>query len=321
MASRSAHSMRRKASVTWDLQVRLHALMPDSKTLTPARRDELLQALLREPSMGWAVRVMSPQDISAGMMRRVPYNLNEQSCDATVQLIQGVLDAGIDVTHIFVDTVGEPTAYAAKLKRHFPRYGHIEWKVARKADATYPIVGAASIAAKVTRDACLENWVYAEQRLSSAALGKRKRSDDDAWETGSGYPGDPKTVRYLKETLDPVFGWTGIVRFSWATAKSMLEEPVKTPIPTTSILGTAYPPSSTRAFKVEWSDEAKAPKPQKSIASYFKAAAPNKQRAGTGVANSQSSDIHQKDRKMLSEHTSSLWRQLALSAATDADLF
>ena len=166
--------------MTWDLQVRLHALMPDSKTLTPARRDELLQALLREPSMGWAVRVMSPQDISAGMMRRVPYNLNEQSCDATVQLIQGVLDAGIDVTHIFVDTVGEPTAYAAKLKRHFPRYGHIEWKVARKADATYPIVGAASIAAKVTRDACLENWVYAEQRLSSAALGKRKRSDDDA---------------------------------------------------------------------------------------------------------------------------------------------
>ena len=91
MVSRSAPSMRRKASVTWDSQVCLHALMPDSKTLTPARRDELLQALLREPSMGWAVRVMSPQDISAGMMRRVPYNLNEQSCDATVQLIQGVL--------------------------------------------------------------------------------------------------------------------------------------------------------------------------------------------------------------------------------------
>ena len=124
--------------MTWDSQVCLRALMPDSKTLTPARRDELLQALLREPSMGWAVRVMSPQDISAGMMRRVPYNLNEQSCDATVQLIQGVLDAGIDVTHIYVDTVGEPTAYAAKLKRHFPRYGHIEWKVARKACLLYP---------------------------------------------------------------------------------------------------------------------------------------------------------------------------------------
>jgi len=42
---------------------------------------------------------------------------------------------------------------------------------------------------------------------------------------------------------------------------------------------------------------------------------------GTGAAASQSSGIHQKDRKMLSEHTSSLWRQLALSAATDADLF
>ena len=105
---------------------------------------------------------MSPQDISAGMLRRIPHNLNQQSCDATVHLIQGVLNSGVDVTKIFVDTVGEPNAYAAKLKQYFPRHSHIEWIVARKADATYPIVGAASIAAKVTRDACVDHWMYAE---------------------------------------------------------------------------------------------------------------------------------------------------------------
>lgn len=46
------------------------------------------------------MRVVAPQDISAGMLRRKPHNLNAQSCDATVMLIQGVLDSGVDVTHV-----------------------------------------------------------------------------------------------------------------------------------------------------------------------------------------------------------------------------
>ena len=81
---------------------------PDSKTLTPERRDALLAALREHHASmgtssshaGWAVRVMSPQDISAGMLRRRPHNLNAQSCDATVLLIQGVLDSGVDVTKV-----------------------------------------------------------------------------------------------------------------------------------------------------------------------------------------------------------------------------
>lgn len=292
------------------------------------------------------MRVMSPQDISAGMLRSAPYNLNEQSCDATVHLIQGVLDCGVDVTKIFVDTVGEPNAYAAKLKRHFPQHGHIEWKVARKADATYPIVGAASIAAKVTRDACIDTWEYAEQSLPGmdALLGKRKRKvneieeeggdEDDGdeshacvWETGSGYPGDPKTVRYLKETLDPVFGWTGLVRFSWATAKSMLEEPLKANSMPPSLFGIPYPPSATRAYKVQWTDEAaKAARPQKTLTSFFAKSAPKNARAISTVASgadapSCSDRISEADRKAAHEHRSSLWRQMALCSTTAADLF
>ncbi len=58
---------------------------------------------------------MSPQDISAGMLRRRPINLNAQSSAATVGLIQGVLDAGVDVTEIYVDTVGDPKSYARLL--------------------------------------------------------------------------------------------------------------------------------------------------------------------------------------------------------------
>lgn len=281
------------------------------------------------------MRVMSPQDISAGMLRRIPHNLNQQSCDATVHLIQGVLNSGVDVTKIFVDTVGEPNAYAAKLKQYFPRHSHIEWIVARKADATYPIVGAASIAAKVTRDACVDHWMYAEPLQSvhhpeiSKSSGKRKRGNNDdeetdIWATGSGYPGDPKTVRYLKETLDPVFGWARLVRFSWATAKSMLEEPVHVRQDLTSMLGTTYP-SSTRAYPVRWIDDVqKQGKQQSTLANFFskqQKPASNRRSITTQATAPDTRQVWLKDRKMLSEHQPHLWQQLALAPSSATDFF
>jgi len=56
----------------------------------------------------------------------------------------------------------------------------IAFTVATKADAKFKIVGAASVAAKVTRDACIEGW-YFEESL---------KNDKLRWSTdfGSGYP-------------------------------------------------------------------------------------------------------------------------------------
>lgn len=48
--------------------------------------------------------------------------------------------------------------------------------------------------------------------------------EEDQVGRGSGYPSDPRTVAYLKENLDPVFGYKGIVRFSWATVKVLLDK-------------------------------------------------------------------------------------------------
>ncbi|KAF9790653.1 ribonuclease H-like domain-containing protein [Thelephora terrestris] len=193
----------------------------DSKTLSHEKRTGLLNILSgRSEHMGWSVRVLCPQAISSGMLRIPPINLNKQAQEATVLLIREVLDRGITLSEVYVDALGPTKGHEAFLSNLFPG---INFTVEAKADSKYKIVSAASIAAKVTRDACLEEWVWEEAESSS---------EDAVWSSrvGSGYPGDPKTKAWLEGALDKTFGFPGLVRFSWATVKVILERdghPVK----------------------------------------------------------------------------------------------
>ncbi|KAK9478450.1 ribonuclease H-like domain-containing protein [Lipomyces japonicus] len=183
----------------------------DSKTLTHDVRVDLLRRICDQHdelnrNVGWATRTMSARDISSGMLRSASsrvYNLNEQAHDATIQLIQETVNRGVNVTEVYVDTVGPPVSYQAKLSKYFP---DIKITVSKKADSIYPIVSVASICAKVTRD-----------------IGLITR-DESGGEWGSGYPSDPRTSKWLRSAIDPVFGWNPVVRFSWQTTKDLLEK-------------------------------------------------------------------------------------------------
>ncbi|KAF8071951.1 ribonuclease H-like domain-containing protein [Lyophyllum atratum] len=190
----------------------------DSKTLTPEIRSSLLNTLDSDPeNLAWSVRVISPQAISGGMLRRPPSNLNVQSQDATILLIREVLAKGIQLSEVYVDALGPTVPYQAYLSGLFPG---IEFTVANKADSKFKIVGAASVAAKVTRDACLEGWVFEE---SIAQDGTAVPGLPDA-PMGSGYPSDPKTQAWLKSSIEPTFGFPKLVRFSWTTVKLLLDK-------------------------------------------------------------------------------------------------
>ncbi|KAL1759350.1 ribonuclease H-like domain-containing protein [Schizophyllum commune] len=196
----------------------------DSKTLDAARREALLETLRSAPDvLGWAVRVISPQALSSGMLRRPPTNLNEQSRDATVMLIRGVLARGIQLSAVFVDALGPTVAYEQWLSQRFPE---IKFTVANKADSKFKIVGAASVAAKVTRDALIDGWIYEEDGADAAnsAAADSTTNKATATDRGSGYPSDPKTKAWLAAAVEPTFGFPRAVRFSWATSKVILDK-------------------------------------------------------------------------------------------------
>ncbi|KAI9880485.1 MAG: hypothetical protein M1830_002837 [Pleopsidium flavum] len=195
----------------------------DSKVLTPTVRSNLMQALCTPDTLlykncGWATKVMSARDISAGMLKPVgTYNLNAQAMDATIELIKGVFAKGVNVKEVYIDTIGSPQTYQKKLERIFPT---TMITVAKKADSLYPCVSAASVCAKVTRDAALE-VSYQAYTSSSSKDEPEAAVAAEGW--GSGYPSDARCSSWLKRNMDPLFGWGNECRFSWATAKDLLE--------------------------------------------------------------------------------------------------
>ncbi|XP_035781754.1 ribonuclease H2 subunit A-like [Anopheles albimanus] len=184
----------------------------DSKQLTEEKRDQIFDEMNQKDFatevIGWAVEAISPNTISMSMLRRTKCSLNEVSMNSAIGLIHAAIEAGVNIAEVYVDTVGPPEKYQAKLKDIFPKF---KITVAKKADSTYPIVSAASIAAKVTRDHALKVWQF------------RERPNEEENSFGSGYPGDPTTKKFLGE-VDLVFGFPRLVRFSWSTAGNALDK-------------------------------------------------------------------------------------------------
>merc|ERR1719491_1841921 len=227
----------------------------DSKQLTDEQRRELFAVIKKSDYLEWIIDSIPADWMSDMMIRENRFSLNEISHNSAMDMIQKALDNGFNVTHVFLDTVGPPESYEQKLRNHFMGFD-IKFTVAKKADALYPVVSAASICAKVTRDDILENWTFVERNLrhlsgdgpqtttkSGEAMddseeegggegetstkgttnkGKGKKVDEGHW-LGNGYPGHEKTKQFMQKYSDAVFGYPNMVRFSWQTAKTIIE--------------------------------------------------------------------------------------------------
>lgn len=173
----------------------------DSKLLTPKQREELARSIKKHPH---ALVVLTAAELTTSMSKRT--SLNEIEARAMAGAIAQVVKkvGGRNVKTIYVDTP-DPTAakYAARMRKYaaFPKNATLVCE--HKADVNYPVVGAASILAKVTRDFEIEQI-------------KKKLGHD----FGNGYSHDERTVAFLKKYIHDA-ALQEFVRHKWVTAKRL----------------------------------------------------------------------------------------------------
>ena len=169
----------------------------DSKLLSPLKRERLIdgiQMIIKD----FKCLVVQPLEIDAAVESDT-INLNWLEAMKSAEIINT-----LKPETAIVDCPSPNTgAYASFLME---RLADKKTKIVaeHKADANYPSVAAASIIAKVTRDAEIEK------------LKKHVGCD-----FGSGYPADERTVRFLKENWQK---HPELFRKRWAPYKKLVED-------------------------------------------------------------------------------------------------
>lgn len=164
----------------------------DSKKLSPRRRENLL-TLLRTKGTGRLLEI-SPAEIDNG-------NINQLEEKAFIAHA-----IHFRPTALYLDAPVHPRGIPRlreRLRTALAAHGlDINMIIEPKADLNHTVVGAASIFAKVQRDARI------------AALGN----------VGSGYPSDPKTRAWIKGFLDRNEPLPACVRSRWGTIDNLRQQ-------------------------------------------------------------------------------------------------
>ena len=113
----------------------------DSKQLTEEQREKMFNKIYNSDVIGYVVEEITPQTISESMQRRTPVSLNNLSYEGVIRMLETIRQYShkYHVTHVYVDTVGDPNYYKSRLITALGNdYG--EFIVEKKADATYKVV-------------------------------------------------------------------------------------------------------------------------------------------------------------------------------------
>ena len=164
----------------------------DSKQTTVEEREEMYRQLkqMQMEGFGTAVSISQPEEVSNEMLDVNGLNLNQLSYNSSAKLLRSVLEKGFRVKRILLDQLGPPAKHISEMRRQCGSLLSPDTEILSesKADDRYPVVSAASIIAKVTRDELLEKWDYVEMK------GGLKEIDHNF---GCGYPSDPLVKKWL----------------------------------------------------------------------------------------------------------------------------
>lgn len=169
----------------------------DSKKLTPKKRESLYDEIV-DSVCAWSVVITTAEEIDA---QRKEVSLNDIELRMFAEGISSnpCSTAYADCPDINVDS------FTAKLSA---KVGNDVAIIAKhKADDTYPVVSAASIVAKVTRDRMMED-IRQEFGVN----------------VGSGYPSDHYTMDFIQHWIDANNKAPAHVRCSWEPVRQMLSK-------------------------------------------------------------------------------------------------
>ena len=171
----------------------------DSKQLT-ARRRERLAPMIQKIVSKYEMIVMPAADIDD--LRRT-MTLNELEVFVYSKIIERLRP-----NICYVDAVDvKEERFGRDILAHLSYKPRIISE--HKADVKYPIVGAASILAKVTRDAYVKKIAEELEPQLSIPL-------------GSGYPSDPVTKKFLQTWVEHFGSLPPHVRKSWETCQQLI---------------------------------------------------------------------------------------------------
>ncbi|MEA2004191.1 MAG: ribonuclease HII [archaeon] len=168
----------------------------DSKLLKPKRREELYTEIKNTAEK---IKTITIDAKTIDDLRKTK-TLNIIELEAFTDIINS-----LDAKTVYLDLPEHNSDFAERLKAKVKR--EIDLTAEHKADERYPVVSAASIIAKVTRD--------------------RKITDiekDTGEPIGSGYPSDPQTKMFLKTHYEKNKNFPTFVRLSWGTVKKITDQ-------------------------------------------------------------------------------------------------
>jgi ribonuclease HII len=186
--------------------VAIPAGVDDSKRLQPERRHELAAALREDDRVEIGVAEIPPARIDGrGRWADADPDMNTLTVAAQAAALGavardgdgGICDGGETDADRFARRVADRLDADADLRAE------------HGADGTYALVAAASVVAKVERDAHV------------AALADRY-ADRGYADLGSGYPSDPSTREFLKGYVDREGDLPDCARHSWSTCEDVL---------------------------------------------------------------------------------------------------
>lgn len=170
----------------------------DSKLLTPQKRKKLFELIKK--NYEYAIEIIEPEKIDEYRRKNKLNLLNRKAFEKVISKLNPNI-AYVDAADVNEERFGR------EIKSNLTNENDTDVISMHKADTKIPVVAAASIIAKQTREIEIE------------------KLKEEIGDFGSGYPSDTRTIKFLKSYFHDNSKWPSGTRKSWKTIERI--RPVK----------------------------------------------------------------------------------------------